>query len=326
MKYSIERLEGYLRETLHTPTHLEPWGEESTLPAYLRGQYRFFEGTIGNVRALFLQADDAPAPSVAKKHERVLQQQWHGPVAFAFDRITPRSRQRMIQEGLAFVVLGNQIYLPTLGMDLQERYRKRTVGANRLRPSAQVLLLSALSGQAPVEHTPTGFARILGYTPMAIGQALDQLEQADLVQVRKAGRERIFDLAGAPEAVWEKAQPLLATPVRRSLYVAGEVGQVGWGLSSGLSALAAYSLLAEPSVPVVALAAPESKTLLAAPGALELPSAEEADLAVEVWTYPPRLLSDGPTVDRLSLYLSLKNDEDERVQSALDEMMRGITW
>jgi hypothetical protein len=32
------------------------------------------------------------------------------------------------------------------------------------------------------------------------------------------------------------------------------------------------------------------------------------------------------TVDRLSLYLSLREDMDERVRSALDEMMLGVAW
>lgn len=44
------------------------------------------------------------------------------------------------------------------------------------------------------------------------------------------------------------------------------------------------------------------------------------DIAAEVWIYSPSLLSDGKTVDELSLFISLKDIdiEDERVQKELD--------
>jgi hypothetical protein len=47
---------------------------------------------------------------------------------------------------------------------------------------------------------------------------------------------------------------------------------------------------------------------------------------VEVWSYNPELLSGGQIVDRLSLYLSLKDNEDERVEAALEHMMEAVSW
>jgi hypothetical protein len=326
VKCSNEALEAYLRETLHAPARLVPWPGEASLPGYLRGQYRFFEGTVADVHILFLRSNEGPTPRVAKKHEQALLQQWDGPVAFAFDTITAYNRQRMIRDGLSFVVAGSQLYLPTVGVDLRERYKARGRGGDRLRPSAQVLFLHALAGDPSTLNTPSGFAKQLGYTPMAMGQALDQLEDVDLVSVRKVGRERLFDLAGDPAGLWLKAQPLLGSPVKRRRYVAGESGPAIDGMTAGLSALATYSSLTEPRVSTLALAAPEAKNLPDIREGREPISADEADVEIEVWAYPPRLLSGGPAVDRLSLYLALREDADERVQSALDEMMRGVTW
>ena len=326
MQHSIENLETYLRETLHAPVRLERWRQAVALPAYLTGQYDFFDGTVGSVHILFLQSADEPVPSAAKKHELALQQYWTGPVAFAFERITPRTRQRMISEGLSFVVPGNQVYLPALGMNLRERYRARPQTTDRLRPSAQVLFLYVLANRPPASSTPSGLARRLGYTAMAMGQALNQLEDAKLVHVHKEGRERLFELAGQPTDLWHQAQPLLASPVGRRHYLVGVAPSARKGLIAGLGALATYSALADPPVAVVALDRVTAKSLLDARGVHELPNAAEADLEVEVWTYKPTVLSEGPAVDRLSLYLSLRDDTDERVQSALDEMMRGVTW
>ena len=35
---------------------------------------------------------------------------------------------------------------------------------------------------------------------------------------------------------------------------------------------------------------------------------------------------DGQTVDPLSLYLSLRGTSDERIESALNDLMKGIQW
>lgn len=325
MKSDIRELEEYLGETLHASAHLELWPGGRSLPAYLQGQYEFFEGTVSNVRILFLKSGQEPAPSIAKKHERAVQRWWDRPVAFAFDRISPRNRQRMIQEKLAFVVPGSQVYLPYLGVTLREKYRARSHDTDGLRPSAQLLLLSVLGRRMPAE-TPTGFAQHLGYSAMAMGQAVGQLEASGLVQVQKAGRERLVSLASDPADIWAKAQPMLKSPVRRRRYMSTVPAHVPGGMACGLSALASLTMLAEPNVPALALYSPQAKELFDSLRSRELPSASDAELEVEVWTYSPLLLSDGPTVDRLSLYLSLRDDRDDRVKSALEEMMRGIKW
>ena len=54
---------------------------------------------------------------------------------------------------------------------------------------------------------------------------------------------------------------------------------------------------------------------------------EEDTVQIERWKYAPGLLSsDSQTVDRLSLYLSLKDDPDERTQAALTELLEQIQW
>jgi hypothetical protein len=47
---------------------------------------------------------------------------------------------------------------------------------------------------------------------------------------------------------------------------------------------------------------------------------------VEVWSYPPKATADGPVVDRLSLYLSLRGTADERVEVALNQLLEDMKW
>jgi hypothetical protein len=96
--------------------------------------------------------------------------------------------------------------------------------------------------------------------------------------------------------------------------------------AAGLTGLAVYTNLAEPNIPVIAVASsawPDLRNRF--PTAVAV-SSESPVVEIEVWTYPPKAVSDGATVDRLSLYLSLSGTADERVQAALDELLDGMKW
>ncbi len=53
---------------------------------------------------------------------------------------------------------------------------------------------------------------------------------------------------------------------------------------------------------------------------------EEANLCLETWAYDPLVLSAGDTVDPLSLFLSMRDSPDERIQQQLRILMEGIEW
>ena len=54
--------------------------------------------------------------------------------------------------------------------------------------------------------------------------------------------------------------------------------------------------------------------------------ADEKLTEIEVWRYNPTLLSKEKYVDIASLALSLKEMNDERVELALKERLKGETW
>jgi len=51
---------------------------------------------------------------------------------------------------------------------------------------------------------------------------------------------------------------------------------------------------------------------------------DEADFELEIWNYNPKLFSENERVDPFSLYLSLRDTKDERVETALEELMEKI--
>lgn len=54
--------------------------------------------------------------------------------------------------------------------------------------------------------------------------------------------------------------------------------------------------------------------------------AEPHSTRLEVWSYSPKQFGKKGVVDRFSLFLSIQEHNDERVQSALSAMMEQVEW
>jgi hypothetical protein len=57
-----------------------------------------------------------------------------------------------------------------------------------------------------------------------------------------------------------------------------------------------------------------------------VPESDTSRTTIEVWNYDPNIFARYGTVDRFSLYLSLKDKKDERIEAALSEMIDNIEW
>ena len=77
----------------------------------------------------------------------------------------------------------------------------------------------------------------------------------------------------------------------------------------------------------IAVSAPHRQAAFEAGKISENGGGSESGALIEIWSYAPSVLSsEGETVDRLSLYLTLRNSPDERVQGELATMMEGMQW
>ena len=53
---------------------------------------------------------------------------------------------------------------------------------------------------------------------------------------------------------------------------------------------------------------------------------ESANARFEIWSYDPKRLAKPPTVDPLSLFLSLRDSVDERIHLQLETLMEEVKW
>ena len=59
---------------------------------------------------------------------------------------------------------------------------------------------------------------------------------------------------------------------------------------------------------------------------LPIPVEEPGTCLLQVWCYDPKVLEVDGKVDPFSLYLSLQNETDERIEMALEVMMERYLW
>jgi hypothetical protein len=328
MDVLIRKFEGYLKETLGLDTNAKIWTGSNKLPIYLRDRYIFYAVEILDQRFLLMVTREQiqQTPASIKKQLVAVRNVWDGETIFVSARVSAYDRKRLIEQKVSFVIPGNQIYLPMLGMDLREHFRKQKEIKHKFSPSTQAVVLNALLNPETMVYTPVKLAVQLGYAAMTLTRAFDELEALGVGEVKVKGRERVLYLEGSQEVLWNTTKQYMRNPIRKIHWVGPQNFAVGGGVKTGLSALSSYSMLSEPKQKTFAFSFEGWKILQQETEIVEVPSNEEEANRVEVWYYAPRLFAKNDIVDRFSLFLSLKDDKNERVQLALDEMMGDIKW
>jgi len=239
------------------------------------------------------------------------------PVVFATDTMIAYKRQRFLEKHIPFIIPGKQIYLPFTGIFLTEgqQTEKRF---DELGNLAQILILAKVLRKISNPLSIADAVSMFSYSRISVIRAFDELEYFQLGQRNPQTKHLEFSQSG--KVLWEKALPLLKNPCRKSI----GLEHLPEGLPcffSGINALSERSMLSADAQLQFATESKMQKKL----NLMQQCSVEDAPVLLELWKYPPNIIG-GKSVDPLSLYLTLQNDPDERVQIALDEMMKGLPW
>jgi hypothetical protein len=324
----VKALQNYLFETFGISSSPEIEKERAkSLPLYLRGNYKLYSSTLSGQKIIWAEVKnlDAATPDQLKKRSQVLQEIFGPmPVVYVFNSLEPWQRNRLIEKKVGFAEPFRQLYIPELFTQIRDGYGKgkgMIEGGYQLKKPTQLLLLYHLQVQ-PLEGLQLQeIAVLLNYSAMTITRSIKELLAHSLIHV-EGTKEKTAIFEFKAKDLWEKALPLMASPVRETWYTDdrphNEYTRIG-----GENALAHYSMLAEPSQHTIVIG---KDTFRIGKPQLGKLNTRHGFNKLEVWHYDPTLLSNGNEVDKLSLYLSLKDHEDERLQGALKNMVNEIVW
>ncbi|MCK9275212.1 MAG: hypothetical protein M0P57_08985 [Syntrophales bacterium] len=307
------------------------WGDPVPveLPQYLAQRYVLREIIIGRRRfvGIVLIENVDFRPALFEKHLRQIMTRIPNLEVYCLivRDLPGYVRRRLIERKIPFVVPGRQLYWPDLGLAVQAKKAKRApLPVRVLSPSTQAVLIYALKGGMIDTATPKILSQKLRYTTMSMSRAIDEIEANKLGLVTRRGRERLLSFMEGTRTLWDKAKPFMQTPVRTKVRVRESLLAPELRIEAGETALAGLSMLAFPEEPVYAMGRRAWKGI--ADKIEIIPVQDDGTCLVELWRYDPVLFSKEGKVDVFSLYLSLREDDDERIEAALEEMMEKIEW
>ena len=217
------------------------------------------------------------------------------------------------------------MYLPMFGIDLREHFRRRHHHVEKFSPATQATLLLLLTDQSDRSYDSQELANRLGYSKMTASRSMNELRAVNVNAVTIEGRTRRLQFEGNRRELWDRSLQYLDTPAKQTYHMRSLSTKPN-GVFAGLTALAQYSMLAEPRIPTIAMTVDEWKEFEGTYGVVLAKSTDPDAIEIQVWSYDPKLFAKGDYVDQFSLFLSQKDDPDERVQIAIEEMMENIQW
>ncbi len=287
------------------------------LPLTITGSYYCYESELMGVPIILMEVrNDDYTPKQLQKHQVITTRLIGRHAVFVMDHAKSYHLSRMVESAVNFIIPNKQIYVPSLLVNLREVKDGRKLDEEIMPGIAQCILLTHLQRENLNGFTTLALAEKFSVSYASMNRAIRWLECKGLVKTNGV-KEKVLAMAEKGKMLWDKALPLLPSPIERIVYTDEEIIDKP---DAGESALGELTMLAAPEISCKAVSklwAKEHKDIL---------NRNYGDYIVEVWRYDPMLIEKNNMVDPLSLYLSLQNSDDERVRMELKNLMNSVIW
>lgn len=330
MKYLLNLFKEYMLSNLGYNVDIEEIDSilKKDIPFALLNLYEIHKIQLFQKHFIVMLVTDPASGSIQvsaeqiSQHLKMIRQILQLPCIVLFDKIDSYTRKRFIEKKIPFVIPGKQMYLPDLLIDLKENSLNHKTTDPMMAPATQFLLLYHLQKESLEGKIFKELAEKFNYDNMTISRAAYYMHNMGLCEI-VGTKEKCLSFQPNKKQLWENALPMMTTPIKLSNYYSGMVlgDQVK---KSGLTALSHYTMLNSGAINYYAETALRLKYMEGVNFARS--NKLEGNICMETWKYDPYFMSEGEFVDKLSLYLSLREHTDERIQIALDELLNGLEW
>lgn len=317
----------YLEYNFQFTLKRREWFGKSNLPLYLAKGYNFEEVLIEKKAVLFM-ACSRKETSVGEllSHLNKVKELacYNNEVILVLKSITNYQREKLIKEGLSFVIPGKQIYVPIFGAifieKLQDRFSIPDEGKIEImKPTTQALFLELIASM-DFSRSAQELGKKLNVSKMSITRAYKDLERMSIVTKSDEYYVSGYYFSAEIKEVWTLASKNLMDPVLKNVYVNESL--ITDELSSelivsGESALSNYSMMSFPRQNVYGIT---SKKLKKYEETIELQALPESNTCkIEIWKH--EMPSKESVLHPLAVFAVLRNEKDERVEDQLEQMI-----
>jgi len=303
-----------LESVFGIPIKYEKWNKENSLPLYITGSYDFQEAFIDKQKCIMLTLKDELATIPAlRKHIKKIREVENVPVVLVLTTVSSYRRKSLIENKIPFVT-EKQIYLPFMGILLADE-KEPEKEVEKFMFSTQQLVLFYFYSKKQRLYMVEATQR-LPFTAMTLSRAIKQLEAIGLFIVTKDGVNKVIEGKYDRAELFEKLKKYFSSPVRTVGYF--EKSNITEDMVfAGETALAEKTMLNPNRIESYAVYHKifDKKQLMK-----ELVDPDK-QIRLEVWEYDPKQFTNGNIADSLSLVLSFMENEDERIEEAIEELL-----
>ncbi len=287
--------------------------------------YKFYDGEFHGMPLLFAEPKGKVAtPRCLSVTANNLTSLLQLPIVFLLPACPAYERQRLIDKDVYFVVSEKYVHLPMLLAN--ERVRK-TKQAKTLTPVAQYLLLYHLQIGSIEGMAARDIEDKIPYSYASITLGLTCLEDLGLCKkVAEASKRKVIHFYMKGMNLWEQAQPFFVNPVEERIYCDGLLSDDSFP-ECGINALAHYTRLNPDPERTIMMSVKQLRNFKSSE-ALVRPNEFDGNIIIEAWKYPPVTATGvkAEWVDKLSLAISLCEDEDPRVEGEVERLINETEW
>ncbi|TVR17928.1 MAG: MarR family transcriptional regulator [Balneolaceae bacterium] len=317
----MDELKKYIKLTTGLEPAFQLLGKEALnkLPLFIRKGVHIYKAELAGSEMLFIfpEGKEIPAPKQLHAQIEKIEELFGYNAVLVLQQVEPYMRNQLVQKRVAFVIPNEQIYIPWMFIALDERKRMKLAHVESFYPATQTLLIYHLWKNPLNGLNLKEIAAQLDYTAMTVTRAVRELKAAGICTTR-GGRQKIVSFEGTNRELWEKSKQFLKSPVQKEIeYTAND--NFGTWTVAGINALAAYTNLDAGFDNSYAVKKENFKKQIQTDIA-----AEPREATVQLWSYDPAVLAKDGVADPFSVWITLQNHPDERVQIALEEMMEAV--
>jgi len=320
----------YFKNTIDENVEIKEYVDIENIPVYLKEIFNFYQCKFLDNNALLIESKkgNITLPTLKKRLE-LINNYTNKNIIVLYDSLSVYQRKKLIKERIAYIVMNRQMYLPFIYLDLHESNKiKQNKKINKFSTSAQVAYLYLLYNNRDIAIDE--FSKILKRSKMTASRVLGELYNAKLITCKikgKTGRKRYYRRIGDPQYFID-GYHYLKSPILNKIKIYRSMDIKGV-LKAGLSALSEKSMINTPKYRIYAIGKMMESRIKQSSN-LFISDNEEFDkepvMEIEIWAYDPWILSKTEAVDILSLKLSFVTENNERIQSEIDNLMGKQIW
>ena len=292
------------------------------LPLAFRGRYIFYKVKTNGLLWIAIQPKSSVGLVMLRKDHARIEKVSDLNCAIFLEKTSFYIKEKLIEEGIPFVIKGKQMYLPFIGYLLADKNEREIAPVHLISYLTQQMIFVAIYEKWK-NVTVSDAAIELGVTKTSVSRCFDEIEYLNIDILGMKGKSRVIIVPADTKDLWRDMQSIWRNPVIAK-YVLKE--DIGLEKKAGISALCEYSLLSDNEYPTYAI----TKKEITGAGVKKMkqayPGEEIGCVVLELGYFID--FKNKALEDPLSVALSFTEEEkqEERVNISIDEMLEEYVW